>query len=143
MTKGPKIWAPPSASPDLTSLRRLIRRGLALAISSLPTAPADLSAFTFQPAPDPAAVSPSSGRPGHLAARLLDRACHLGAVDHGGDVEEIVRRRSLRLGVADKKGGEQLVLVRAIEGLVRPERDLGRKLIILQRLGHVDGFERF
>src|SRR5271163_4208886 len=143
-TNGPAIWTPASASPDLTTLRRLIPRGSALDIfSSLtPTASlADLPVLTLQPLLDPAPYG-WSGRPGHLAAALLDRTCDRSAVDHVNHMKEIVRRRSTRLGVAHEERGEQLVLAGAIESRVRPKRDLGRQMEVLQSLRHVDRFQR-
>src|SRR5579872_5596480 len=69
-----------------------------------------------------------SGWPGHLAAGLRERARDLGAVDDGSDLEQIVRRRALRLRVTDKERSQELVLVRAVEGRVRTERDLRRQV---------------
>src|ERR1700678_1301785 len=70
----------------------------------------------------------ASRRPRHLAAALLHRFRDLGAVDDLGHFEEIVRYIAARLGVANVERREKLVLARAIESLVRRQRDLRRQL---------------
>src|SRR5574337_2225598 len=82
------------------------------------------------------------GWPGHLALALLERAGRLRAADRLGDLEQVLGLTPLGLRVADEKGGEELVLVGAVEGRVRPERDLGGQVEVLKRFRHVEGFER-
>ena len=57
-------------------------------------------------------------------------------------LNKIVRRRALGLRLADEERGEELILAGAIEGRVRPERDFGRQMEVLQRLRHVDRLQR-
>src|ERR1700722_2316593 len=132
-TKGPAIWTPASANPDLTTLRRLIARGLALHnfSSLIPTASLCWSSRVSR-CMIPRRPCGRSGRPGHLAAAVLDRTRNRSATNHLSHVEEIVRGRSARLGVADKEGCEQLILPGAVESGVRPERDFGWQMEILQ-----------
>src|SRR5580693_9548513 len=83
-----------------------------------------------------------SSRPFHLAPTLLKGPSHLRAVDHLGDLEKVVRRRTLSLRLADEQGSEQLILAGAVEGRVRPERDFERQMKILQGLRHIERLER-
>src|SRR5574337_1603021 len=83
-----------------------------------------------------------SSRPGHLALAFLERAGRLRAADRLGDLEQVLRLAPLGLRVADEKGGEELVLVGAIEGRVRPERDFRRQVEVLKRFRHVERFQR-
>src|ERR1700684_3989252 len=89
-------------------------------------------------ADSPLLLAGRSRRPRHLAAALLEGSCGFRAVDHLGDLEQIVRRRALSLRFADEQRREKLVLAGAVEGWVRPERDFGRQMKVLERLGHVE-----
>src|SRR5580700_11980462 len=140
---GPAIWAPASANPDLTTLRRLIARTLALDIFSSPTPTASLwRSSRFSRCRIPRRPCGRSGRPGHLAATVLDRTRNRSAANDLSHMEEIVGGRTARLGVANKEGCEQLILPRAIEGRVRPERNFRRQMEILQGFRHVDCLQR-
>src|SRR4029077_14841145 len=83
-----------------------------------------------------------SSRPLHLAAALLEGPSDFRAIDHLGDLEQVVRRRTLSLRLADEQGSEQLILASPVEGRVRPERDFEREMKVLQGLRHVERLER-
>src|SRR3546814_10857768 len=90
-----------------------------------------------EPRPAPVAYKVLSGRPGHLATRLLDRARHVLAVDHGVDMEQIVGLAAFRLCMTDIKRPDQLVLVCAVERCIGHQAHFGRQLHALQCLGHL------
>src|ERR1700730_7145823 len=100
------------------------------------------SPFAKRTADRPPLLRRRSSRPFHLAPALLKGPRDHRAVDHLGDLEKVVRRRTLSLRLADEQGSEQLVLAGAVEGRVWPERDFGRQMKVLQGLRHIERLER-
>src|SRR5487761_979575 len=89
-------------------------------------------------------TSVTLGRPRHLASGLLKRAGDFGvaALDYVRDLEQIIRPgAALRLRMADIEVGNELVLAGAEIRAVRHQRHLGRKMVALEELGHLDRLE--
>src|SRR5580704_10772893 len=100
------------------------------------------SPFAKRTADRPPLLRGRSSRPFHLAPALLKTPHDLRAIDHLGDLEKVVRRRTLSLRLADEQGSEQLILAGAVEGRVRPKRDFRREMEILQDFRHIERLER-
>src|ERR1700761_8162019 len=82
-----------------------------------------------------------SGRPGDLAAGLLDGDGGIGPLDQLGHLEEVIRRAALPLRAADEEVADELMVAGAEERLVRHQPDFRRQLHAFQRLRHLHAID--